>query len=95
MALTLRLNENENVLLEKIAIDLSEKTQSGAIKMMIASWAAGERAFAKLQAKNMDLESQLRRYERVLRDHVELQQREKQLQEEVEKILAGEFIDCK
>ena len=89
MALTLRLTETETVLLEKIAIDLSEKTQSGAIKMMIASWTARESAFAQLQAKNMDLESQLRRYEKVLRDHVELQQREKRHQEEVEKILAG------
>ena len=89
MALTLRLTETENVFLEKIAVDLSEKTQSGAIKMMIASWTARESAFAKLQAKNMELESQLKKFERVLRDHVELQQREKRHQEEVEKILAG------
>lgn len=89
MALTLRLTEAENVLLEKIAVELSEKTQSGAIKMMIASWAVRESAFAKLQAMNMEFELQLRKYERVLRDHVELQQREKRHQEEVEKILAG------
>ena len=91
MALTLRLTETENVFLEKIAVDLSEKTQSGAIKMMIASWTARESAFAKLQAKNMELESQLKKFERVLRDHVELQQREKRYQEEVEKILAGDI----
>lgn len=89
MALTLRLTEAENVLLEEIAVDLTEKTQSGAIKMMISSWTARESAFAKLQAKNMELESQLKKYERVLRDHLELQQREKRHLEEVEKILAG------
>ena len=88
MALTLRLTEAENVLLEKIAVDLSEKTQSGAIKMMIASWTARESAFAELQTKNLELESQLKRFERVLRDHVELQQREKRHREEIEKILA-------
>ncbi|HIH36377.1 MAG TPA: hypothetical protein HA232_00500 [Methanocellales archaeon] len=95
MALTLRLTETENVLLEKIAIDLREKTQSGAIRTMIASWAARESDFAKLQAKNIEIESQVKRFERVLRDHVELQQRERRHHEEVEKILAGEFIDCK
>ena len=89
MALTLRLTEAENVLLEKIAVALSEKTQSGAIKMMIASWTARESAFAELQVKNMELEAQLKKFERVLRDQVELQQREKRHQEEVEKILAG------
>jgi len=89
MALTLRLTEAENVLLEKIAVALSEKTQSGAIKMMIASWTARESAFAKLQAENMELEAQLERFERALRDHVELQQREKRHLEEVEKMLAG------
>ena len=89
MALTLRLTEAENVLLEKIAVDLSEKTQSGAIKMMIASWTARESDLARLQARNIELESQVRRFEKVLRDHLELQQREKRHQEEVEKILAG------
>lgn len=89
MALTLRLTEAENVLLEKIAVDLSEKTQSGAIKMMIASWTARESDFAKLQARNMELEAQVKRFEKVLRDHLELQQREKRHQEEVEKMLAG------
>ena len=83
MALTLRLTEAENVLLEEIAVDLSEKTQSGAIKMMIASWTARESDFAKLQARNIELESQVRRFEKVLRDHLELQQREKRHQEEV------------
>ena len=83
MALTLRLTEAENVLLEKIAVALSEKTQSGAIKMMIASWTARESDFAKLQARKMELESQVKRFEKVLRDHLELQQREKRHQEEV------------
>jgi len=91
MALTLRLTETENVMLEKIAVDLSEKTQSGAIKMMIASWTARENTFARLQTRNIQLESQLKRFEKVLRDHVELQQREKRYQEEVEKILAGDI----
>ena len=57
--------------------------------MMLASWTTRESAFAKLQARNIELESQLKRFERVLRDHLELQQREKRHLEEVERILAG------
>ncbi len=88
MALTLRLTEAENVLLEKIAVDLSEKTQAGAIKMMIASWAARERDFMNLQAHNTELQTKLIKIEKLLRNHLELQQKEQFPQGEMKKLLA-------
>ncbi|MDP3480118.1 MAG: hypothetical protein Q8R88_10125 [Desulfoprunum sp.] len=59
MALTLRLTETENALLEKIAVDLNEKTQSGASKMMIASWIARKRDLSNLQVHNMEFQARL------------------------------------